>query len=221
MDIRGRFIGLLIVVTGTLALSFYGHLFLFDQWRMQHERQLHRSRILEEVLRLQRLVMDVETNFRGYLLTEQTSFLEPINMAESRLETGMAQLTDLTASAPGLQAGVEVLAARLKEFVASKKSLVAVVGTDKQEQVRLYVRGGNGRALFMTIEKAIGDFEMRIQRELPLEAMTYESWMQRARWQLLTLESLGIILCVYLARAIGGLKKRPLGRALIPSSKQL
>jgi CHASE3 domain sensor protein len=221
MDIRGRFIGLLIVVTGALALSFYGHLFLFDQWRMQHERQLHRSRILEEVLRLQRLVMDVETNFRGYLLTEQTSFLEPINMAESRLETGMAQLTDLTASAPGLQAGVEVLAARLKEFVASKKSLAAVVGTDKQEQVRLYVRGGNGRALFMTIEKAIGDFEMRIQRELPLETMTYESWMQRARWQLLTLESLGIILCVYLAKAIGGSKKRPLGRALLPSSKQL
>lgn len=212
MDIRGRFIGLLIVVTAALALSFYGHLLLFDQWRMQHERQLHRSKILEEVLRLQRLVMDVETNFRGYLLTEQTSFLEPINVAESRLQTGMAQLTDLTASTPGLQAGVEVLLSRLKEFVESKKRLVAVVGTDKQEQVRLYVRGGSGRALFLTIEKAIGDFEMRIQRELPLEAMTYESWMQRARWQLLILESLGVILCVYLTRILGRPKKRPLER---------
>ncbi len=212
MHIRGRFTGFLVVVTAALALSFYGHLLLFDQWRMQHERQLHRSKILEEVLRLQRLVMDVETNFRGYLLTEQTSFLEPINVAESRLQTGMAQLTDLTASTPGLQAGVEVLLSRLKEFVESKKRLVAVVGTDKQEQVRLYVRGGSGRALFLTIEKAIGDFEMRIQRELPLEAMTYESWMQRARWQLLILESLGVILCVYLTRILGRPKKRPLER---------
>jgi CHASE3 domain sensor protein len=208
MGIRGRSIGLFIVATAALALSFFAHVFLFDQWRMQHERQLHRSKILEEVLRLQRLVMDVETNFRGYLLTEQSSFLEPINQAESRLEAGMAQLTDLTANAPALQAGVGVLSARLKEFVESKKALVAVVGTDKQEQVRLYVRGGSGRALFLTIEKAIGDFEMRIQREIPLEAMTYESWMQGARWQLLFLEGLGVILCIYLTRAAGLPKKK-------------
>lgn len=218
MDTRGRFIGLFVVVTIALTLSFFGHLFLFDQWRMQHERQLHRSKILEEVLRLQRLVMDVETNFRGYLLTEQTSFLEPINLAESRLETGLAQLIDLTANTPGLQAGVEMLSARLKEFVASKKALVAVVGTDKQEQVHLYVRGGSGRALFLTIEKAIGDFEMRIQRELPLEATTYEAWIQRAQWQLLILESLGIILCVYLTRAMSGSKIKPLDRGL-PTSQ--
>ena len=208
MGIRGRSIGLFIGATAALALSFFAHVFLFDQWRMQHERQLHRSKILEEVLRLQRLVMDVETNFRGYLLTEQSSFLEPINQAESRLEAGMAQLTDLTASAPGLQAGVGVLSARLKEFVESKKALVAVVGTDKQEQVRLYVRGGSGRALFLTIEKAIGDFEMRIQREIPLETMTYESWMQRARWQLLVLEGLGVMLCIYLTRVVGLPKKK-------------
>ena len=207
MDIRGRFTGFLVVVTAALALSFFGHVFLFDQWRMQHERQLHRSSILEELLRLQRLVMDVETNFRGYLLTEQHSFLEPISLAESRLENGFAKLTDLTANTPGLQAGVGVLSHRLKEFVESKKALLAAVGTDKQDQVRLYVRGGNGRALFLTIEKAIGDFEMRIQRELPFEAMTYESWMHGARWQLLILESLGCLLCVYLTRVVSNVKK--------------
>ncbi|MCC2643886.1 MAG: exported protein of unknown function, contains domain [Nitrospira sp.] len=217
MDRGGRFIGLLIVVTATLALSFYGHVFLFDQWRMQQERQLHRSKILEEVLRLQRLVMDVETNFRGYLLTEQPSFLEPIHGAETRLGAGLLQLTDLTAGTPGLQAGVGVLAARLREFVESKKALLAVVGTDKQDQVRLYVRGGSGRALFLTIERAIEDFEMRIQRELPLEVMTYESWMQRARWQLLILESLGIILCVYLTKAMAGSRKSPLQRDVHPT----
>ncbi len=212
MDIRGRFIGLFLVVTAALALSFFGHLFLFDQWRAQQERQLHRSKILEEVLRLQRLVMDVETNFRGYLLTEQQSFLEPINLAESRLDAGMAKLADLTATTPGLRAGLGVLAARLKEFIASKRALVAAVGTEKQEQVRLYVRAGNGRALFLTVEKAIGEFEVRIQREVPLEAVTYESWLQRARWQLLFLESLGVILAVYLTRAISNPKKRLLGR---------
>jgi CHASE3 domain sensor protein len=91
---------------------------------MQHERRLQRSTILEEVLRLQRLVMDVETDFRGYFLTEQPSFLEPINQAETRLQIGLARLQDLTTSTPGLQAGVGVLSARLKEFIESKQALI-------------------------------------------------------------------------------------------------
>ncbi|WP_213042170.1 CHASE3 domain-containing protein [Nitrospira defluvii] len=202
VGIRGRLIGLLLVATIALASSFFAHLYLFEQWRGQHERQLHRSKILEEVLRLKGLVVDVETNFRGYLLTEQSSFLEPINLATSRLESGMARLTDLTASTPGLQLGVGVLSARLNEFVDSKKTLVAAIGTDKQEQVRLYVRGGSGRALFLTIEKAVGDFEMRVQREIPLESMTYEAWMEQARWQLLFVDSLGAILCIVLTRSV-------------------
>ncbi len=217
MDIRGRFIGLLFVATAALAFSFLGHVWLFEQWRIQQERQLHRSTILTEVLRLQRLVMDVETNFRGYLLTEQPSFLEPINQAESRLEAGMATLTELTADVPGLQAGRGVLFARLKEFIESKKALIAVVGTDKQEQVRFYVRGGSGRALFLTIEKVIGDFEMRIEREIPSASLTYEAWLERARWQLLFLESLGVMVCIYLTRMVGLPKKSYLERrARIP-----
>ena len=203
MGIRGRYIGSLLVATVALAFSFLGHLWLFEQWRIQQERQLRRSTILMEVLRLQRLVMDVETNFRGYLLTEQQSFLEPINQAESRLDIGMATLTALTADLPGLEAGRGVLFARLKEFIESKQALIAVVGTEKQEQVRLYVRGGSGRALFLTIEKAVGDFEMRVQRGIPLEDMTYEAWMEQARWQLLLVDSLGAILCIVLTRTMG------------------
>ena len=203
MGIRGRYIGFLLVATVALAFSFLGHLWLFEHWRIQQERQLLRSTILMEVLRLQRLVMDVETNFRGYLLTEQPSFLEPINQAESRLDIGMATLTALTADLPGLEAGRGVLFARLKEFIESKQALIAVVGTEKQEQVRLYVRGGSGRALFLTIEKAVGDFEMRVQRGIPLEDMTYEAWMEQARWQLLLVDSLGAILCIVLTRTMG------------------
>lgn len=201
MNIRGRFIGFLIVAIAALAAVFFGHLFLFEQWRVQQERQLHRSKILGNVAHLQRLVLEVETNFRGYLLTEQQSFLEPIRLAENRLKTGLAQLTDLTANTPGLQAGVSVLSARLDEFVESKQRLLAVIGAEQQALVRSYVRGGSGRALFLTIEKAIGDFEVRIERELPSEPMTYDSWLQRARWQLLLVESLGIMVCVFLTRA--------------------
>lgn len=201
MNIRGQFIGFLFVGIAALTAVFFSHLFLFEQWRVQHERQLQRSKVLGTVAHLQRLVLEVETNFRGYLLTEQQSFLEPIRLAESRLKTGLAQLTGLTANTPGLQAGVSVLSARLAEFVESKQRLLAVIEAEQQEPVRSYVRGGSGRALFLTIENAIGDFEIRIERELPNEPMTYDSWLQRARWQLLFVESLGVIVCVFFTRA--------------------
>ena len=146
MGIRGRYIGFLLVATVALAFSFLGHLWLFEQWRIQQG-----SNFVVRPFSWRSCVSTVghgcETNFRGYLLTEQPSFLEPINQAESRLDIGMATLTALTADLPGLEAGRGVLFARLKEFIESKQALIAVVGTEKQEQVRLYVRGGSGRAL--------------------------------------------------------------------------
>ncbi|MDL1891176.1 hypothetical protein FBQ96_16690 [Nitrospirales bacterium NOB] len=209
MKVSVRPIGLLLAVAAALALSYLGHTVLFEQWRMQQERQLQRAKLLEEVLRLQRVVMDVETNFRGYLLAEQPSYLEPINQAEARLESGIDRLTLLTVESPGLQPGIRVLAARLREFIDSKRKLAALVGTDQQEQVRLYVRGGSGRALFLTIEKASGDFELRIERELPAEPLTYDAWIGRARWQLLLLELLAVGVAVSCTRALG-LVRRPL-----------
>ena len=113
MNIRGRFIGFFIAAIVALAAVFFGHLFLFEQWRAQQERQVHRAKILNEVAHVQRLVLEVETNFRGYLLTEQQSFLEPIRLAENQLNTALAQLAELTTTTPGLQAGVRVLSSRL------------------------------------------------------------------------------------------------------------
>lgn len=201
MNIRGRFIGFFIAAIVALAAVFFGHLFLFEQWRAQQERQVHRAKILNQVAHVQRLVLEVETNFRGYLLTEQQSFLEPIRLAENQLSTALAQLAELTTTTPGLQAGVRVLSARLEEFVESKQRLLAVIGAEQQSLVHSYVRGGSGRALFLTIEKAIGDFEVRIDRALPSEPMTYDSWLERVRWQLLLMESMGVMVCVFLTKA--------------------
>ena len=76
---------------------------------------------------------------------------------------------------------------------------------------------GVGQLVNGETDKAIGDFEMRIEREIPSASLTYESWLHRARWQLLFLESLGVMVCIYLTRAVGLPKKSYLERpARIP-----
>ncbi|MBX3237529.1 MAG: CHASE3 domain-containing protein [Nitrospiraceae bacterium] len=205
--LRGTYVVLTFMFL--IGLSFVGHLYLFEQWRLQQERQLQRGHIKEEVLRLQHLSVEVETNFRGYLLTEQRAFLEPLETAEKRLNQATAELNRLTSQTPGLQAGVQILSARLKEFIDSKKQLAAVAGTGKRDQVQVYVRVGDGRALYLTVERAFRDFENRIERELPAESLEYEQWLQGAQWRLLLLEGAVLSLCIYTMRTVGRSKGAP------------
>ena len=197
--------GILIVLT----LSVLSHLALYEQWRAHQEKQLRRARVVEEVLRLQRLVVDVETSFRGYLLAEQRSFLEPMQAAESKLAAITDRLIALTKEDPGLRAGVDVLKARLKEFIGSKKQLTQIADTGQREQVYLYVRVGDGRALFLTIEKAFSDFENRIEREIPLERGGAEEWMMRAGWELLFLDAATVLACIAVTRAFHQPRRSP------------
>ena len=129
---RGTYLGLLVSSLLLVVSSFLGHLYLFEEWRAQHERQLLRAQIREEVLRLQQLSLEVETSFRGYLLSDQRAFLEPLESAERRLNRAVGELSRLTSQATGLQAGVEVLSARLKEFIESKKQLATVAETGQR-----------------------------------------------------------------------------------------
>jgi len=149
---------------------------------------------------LQQLSLEVETSFRGYLLSDQRAFLEPLESAERRLNRAVGELSRLTSQATGLQAGVEVLSARLKEFIESKKQLATVAETGQRDQVHVYVRVGDGRALFLTIERAFRDFENRIDREVPAESLDYDEWMQRARWRLVLLDSAVVAACAYATR---------------------
>jgi CHASE3 domain sensor protein len=195
------FLWFLPAILIVLTLSVLGHVTLFEQWKAHYDKQLRRAKIIEEVLRLERLVVDVETSFRGYLLAGQRSFLEPLQAADGRLTSISDRLITLTALDPGLRAGVDVLRSRLKEFISSKNSLTAIADSGQKDQVNLYVRVGDGRALFLTIEKAFKDFENRIDREIPGDDPGTESWAARAGWQLLFLDAAGIFAGVALSRA--------------------
>ncbi|MBX3238129.1 MAG: CHASE3 domain-containing protein [Nitrospiraceae bacterium] len=188
-------------MTAVLILFLLGHVTLFGQWKSRSNAQLKRALIIEQILRLERLVVEVETSFRGYLLAGQKTFLEPLQSAEAQLTSITDRLMMLTAGDQRLQGGIGLLHARVTEFVASKNRLTTIAENGQRDQVDLYVKVGDGRALFLTIDKAFKDFESRVDHEIPLEESDHEVWSWRTGWQLLLLDTAAVLTCFSVARA--------------------
>lgn len=135
------------------------------QWHAINQAQQERNHIREEVLRLQWLTADIENGFRGYVLTNQTTFLHPVVTGEAKMQDSVDHLLRLTQKLPNLQARVKVLATRLRELIESKRKLTQQIDNGRQDEVLAYIRAGEGLVLSKTIEKAVEDFESRLAEE--------------------------------------------------------
>jgi CHASE3 domain sensor protein len=135
------------------------------QWHAVTQSQQVKNRIREEVLRLQWLTADIENGFRGYVLTNQATFLHPVVTGEAKMQDSVDHLLGLTEDLPNLQARVKVLAMRLHELIESKRKLTFQIDGGKQDEVLAYIRAGEGLVLSKTIEKAVEDFNARLAEE--------------------------------------------------------
>ncbi len=114
---------------------------------------------------------DAETSQRGYLLTGNTSFLEPYQAAVGTVHGHLSRLRTLTASSPGQQT-------RMQEF----DDLVKAKLDEVADTIRLHATGDASAAL-RTVEAGFGNEAMeRIRR-------TASSMREQER-QLLALRSL-------------------------------
>ena len=154
-----------LVAVVPVALFVLVQIPLVWQWHaVTHSQQLMNG-IREEVLRLQWLTADIENGFRGYVLTNQATFLHPVVAGEAKVQDSVDQLFRLTKDLPNLQARVKVLAMRLHEMIESKRQLTLQIDNGKQDDVLGYIRAGEGLVLSKTIEKAVEDFNARLAEE--------------------------------------------------------
>lgn len=175
---------------------------LLWQWNTIHHAQQQRNQIKEEILRLQRLTADIENGFRGYVLTNQSAFLHPVVSGEARVQDSVEHLMRLTQDLPNLQARVKVLSNRLRELIDSKRKMTLQVDSGKQEEVLAYIRGGEGLALSKTIEKAVEDFETRIDTEFSPFDVDETSFKERTLQRLLLADAATLLLGILVTRIV-------------------
>jgi CHASE3 domain sensor protein len=172
--------------TGVVLLLLFAaeEAFILQQWHQTLEAQQQRSALREEVLRLRRLVADIDSGFRGYALMRQSMFLAPMVAAEAELPQAMQRLSDLTIDMPSLQGGVQVLSRRLDELVDSKRRLTGQIDNGKQEEALAYIRTGNGVALAKTVANVFDDLDMKIEHEFKDADLSQAQKQTKTMWQL-------------------------------------
>jgi CHASE3 domain sensor protein len=166
--------------------------FILKQWHQTLEAQLQRSAIREEVLRLRRVMADIDSGFRGYALMRQSIFLAPMVAAEAELPQAMQRLSDLTINTPSLQGGVQVFRRRLEELVNTKRQLTMQIDNGKQEEALAYVHTGDGVALSKTVAHAFDDLDVKMEREFKDADLSKTEKQAKTMWELVAAQA-GVI----------------------------
>jgi CHASE3 domain sensor protein len=174
---------------------------LLDRWQAIHEERDRQLRIKHEVLRLERLVTDVDNGFRGYVLMKQAVFLGPMIAAEGKIPGVVEGLGRMTEEWPALQGLVRVLNDRVTELLDVKRRLTLELERGDEEGVLAYIRGGEGLALANTITLLLQDLSRKLeQQEADLNREAAKS-VSLVRWGLAATAVGGVVCGVGIGRA--------------------
>lgn len=113
-----------------------------------------------------RLVVDMETGFRGYVMTQQTRYLYPYRSAqESILIVGQSLLQNVYDSEP--QRKIIINVQRLVgQLLKEKDELIEEVKAGHVRMATRYVEEGRGRAIMVTVREEMAQFDHLEQQAL-------------------------------------------------------
>lgn len=155
---------------------------IVEQWLAMDGQRDRQAQIKQSMLRLERMVADVDNGFRGYVLMKQSTFLRPMITAEASIPRIIEGLGQMTEAWPDLQGRVHVINDRIMELLNTKRRLTMEMANGNEEAVLSYVRGGEGVALAQTITLAFQDFDRKLnerQREWDRDMAQLVEWV---RW---------------------------------------
>lgn len=109
-----------------------------------------------------RLVVDLETGFRGYVMTQQDRYLRPYRVAQEGI--GAVGL-DLEQRITGEQAKhFHVIQTLVTQLITEKEELIKAVKSGHRERAVDYVEEGRGRALMIEIRNLMTQFDQLEQQ---------------------------------------------------------
>ena len=146
-----------------LSILTYRSVTTFSDDEGQLNDIYYSQRLASEYLRL---IVDLETGFRGFVLTSQEHYLFPYRTAQDHvlnlgrtLEAKVFQYKDQQA----LIASIQEL---VRQFIEEKELLIEAVKAEHTSDARLYIEEGKGRTLMLKIRQEMGRFEHLVQAAL-------------------------------------------------------
>ena len=122
---------LFFIVSGTIALVDLQTL------RKDNERLVHSGEVIVTLGELLSSAQDAETGQRGFLLTNNETYLEPYNRAMTSVPLRLNELTQLTRDNPTQQAYIPGLALHINAKLAELKQTIDLRRTQGAAAARL------------------------------------------------------------------------------------
>lgn len=208
LPVRQKLLTILLVVFLPLVTALITHVSFVTQLRtlqMQH----HQVILAREQLQvLRRLAVDIEDAFRGYLLTGQEKFLQPLLEAEPKVKPTAEEIIRLVEGDEELTGALRHAAGRLGALADSKHDLIRRMRAKGEVEVLAYVRSGRGLALSDAVRQDLRLLEDTLDRRSQGYEDREAALVHRVFWGLLLAVvgslALGLLYVGLLSRAITG-----------------
>ena len=164
LRIQHKVWAVLLLLCVPLIVGLTIHLYLVQQLLILEEQRHDLILAHEQVNLLRRLAVDIENGFRGYLLTQQSTFLTPLTEAETKIDQALNDAKRALATASGSADMLRPVERQLKEFLRSKRELIAQVQQGNAEGAFAYVRSGEGLSMSDQFRQHLRAIEDRLEQ---------------------------------------------------------
>lgn len=133
----------------------------------QDEEQLTRLyRTQKSAAQYMRLVVDLETSFRGYVLTLQTPYLRPFRSAQEGIFSVGEELAGMVSDEASHLAHFMEIQAQVKQLILEKVELIDAAKNGHRDQALHYIEAGRGRAIMANIRELMVRFDQLEQQRV-------------------------------------------------------
>ncbi|WP_024275442.1 CHASE3 domain-containing protein [Hyphomicrobium sp. 802] len=127
-------------------------------------------------------IQDAETGQRGYLLTGESRYLEPYNIAIEDVPRRMADVRDKFKDQPQLKAGLDKIAAAIAAKLRELASTVELRMAGKSSEALAVVNTDRGKNLMDDIRKLVAEQTEVVETELTKSIQSQQDNAVLARW---------------------------------------
>lgn len=106
-----------------------------------------------------RLIVDLETGFRGYVIAQQPSFLNPYFTAKQRVLSLGQTLAQMVQNDETQRMQIESGQALLEQLLKDKETLIEQVKNGHPDVALQYIESGTGRRLMHAIREELAQFD--------------------------------------------------------------
>jgi len=171
LKIRSKIImGFIVITTLLLILGF---LVLQSMTKVNEEFTFvikHDASVIVNAQRLEKLMVDMETGQRGYIITGDTTFLEPYNDGVKQFDSLIAVEIVLVSDNPAQVQRLRAIVAKIKEWQEKAASPEIELGrkvassTSSARVLEEILTGGIGKNLIDNLRKAVDDLTTNFEK---------------------------------------------------------